>query len=592
MEITQTFASLKNFIDENGLCSVTFGRHNPMFASRLHYSFPHLTKYFNCDYGINEPLYPDMIKLEIDQSIFDHKLESKNLTFYIQTVIGNKFLFIKTSANSEKDCESIYDIVMSNNLDDINNFDKYLTNAMKPINQKSLIYTWSSYNGSWNQDRRKMYNKNITDLIGLDDIFNNIKKDIKTYRKHKDHLIRLGESNGLNYMFYGPPGTGKSSLVRAIAMNFCLPVYVCKMTSAANENQITNMLIPGSNETDDVWDNNVENEDGSLNINSIKNFKIVLIEDFDRYIEAGNNSSTMSAILNALDGIFPSYGIIRFFSANNPESLSKNLALTTRLNKAFYFANPNNNQMEMQVLNAYANKYIDQKKLVQFIDYIKDKHLSMRQLTHFLCQHLDSENPMDDVIENMEKWINDMIAFSICKDSDSSSKLLCVNNNVDDDIPDLVPGNMYDNDKIKSISGLDVLYERKLNVSLESNEESDYQTSNEENDENDENIYMMVNNESNDDDDDDNDDDEPNDDDDEPNEDDDEPNEDDDDNDDDEPNEDADDDNDDDDDDEEEESNDEDRIFNEDNGEVVTIEYTQKVCDVQENNKRWYSFLL
>lgn len=424
MESTQQFTELKQFIEKNGLCVVTYSRDPSYFIPKLHYSFPGLSPYFECNYGsvTHDPIFPDMIKLEIDQSTLDSKLESKTITFFIQSVVGDKFLFVQTSSNPEKNANTVHDVIMSATYDNIKKLDQFLTDKMKSKSQKSLIYTWSPYNGQWIQDKRKMYNKDINDLVGLNDIFDSIKKDITTYRKNKEHLIRLGESNGLNYMLYGPPGTGKSSLIRALAMDLGLAIYVCKMTTASNENQITNMLIPGNGNADDWYDDDVENEDGSFNVDSIKDFKIVLLEDFDRYLESGNNSATMSAILNALDGIFPSFGVIRFFSANNPEVLSKNLALTTRLNKSFYFAKPNCDQMAIQILNAYNGKNINKDKLALFLDFIKNKDMNMRQLTHFLCQYLDSDDPMNDVVLNMEKWIDDMIKFTICKNSDVPTK--------------------------------------------------------------------------------------------------------------------------------------------------------------------------
>jgi len=425
MEETQTFQNLKKYIDANGLTHVTYGRdqsHQP-FVQMLHKVFPELTKCFLSKFSTMPPapVFSEMIKLQVDQAVFGLELESKIVTFYIQTILGDTFPFVNTAAKPEKDTYSFNDVVMSDTYENINNLYTYLVNYSKPKSQKSFIYTWNSMYGRWEQDQRKMYNKNIADLVGLDDIFNQIKKDIMTYRKHKDHLVRLGESNGMNYMFYGAPGTGKSSLVRALAMDLGLPVYVVKMTGAINENQITNMLIPGTgggDYDDDLFDS-FEDEDGNFNLELLKDFKIVLLEDFDRYLQDSRSASTMSAILNALDGIFPSFGIIRFFSANNPESLAKNKALTTRLNKAFFFAKPNPIQMEKQVLNAYRNKQIDPVKLAEFVEYIKTKDMNMRQLTHFLCQYLDSENPLEDVVTNMDKWISDMIAFSICKDTDN-----------------------------------------------------------------------------------------------------------------------------------------------------------------------------
>src|SRR5204862_4186005 len=137
--------------------------------------------------------------------------------------------------------------------------------------------------------------------------------------------------------------------VRALAMELEIPVYVVKLTMASNENKITNMLIPDGDNSGDEWD-----EDGNQNLTSSSDFKLVLLEDFDRYLK--DNHSSMSSILNALDGIFPSFGVIRFFSANTTNIISKNKALQTRLNRIFYFDKPNKEQFIKQVENVYYDK--------------------------------------------------------------------------------------------------------------------------------------------------------------------------------------------------------------------------------------------
>ena len=461
---TPSFDMLKKFIDVNKFVSVTYERDGQSLINKLNKVFPDLTKHFQSNRGSIKPIFPEMLQFEFDPSCIDPSNNCK-MAFYIQTIVGDTFAFVETAKHAESiKMQPLYDVVMSDSYANIKLFDEYLTSMLMPETQRSFIYTWNQGRESWQQDHRKMYNKSIKDLVGLDDIYNNIKTDIAKYRKNKRHLMRLGESNGLNYMLYGPPGTGKSSIVRALAMDLGLPVYVCKMTCATSENIITDMLIPGNNndngsdDEDDTYikkDNDDKIDINNIDLKKIKDFKIVLLEDFDRYLGSNKNSSTMSAILNALDGIFPSYGVIRFFSANNPSLLSQNKALVTRLNKAFYFAKPTVNLMEMQVHNAYKGKNINSKKMALFLEFIKDKDMSMRQLTHFLCQYIDSENPMDNIVINMEKWIGDMIAFSICKDSDKQNDSI-IDNLINDQITEFkeVVANIGNNSERSGLTSL------------------------------------------------------------------------------------------------------------------------------------------
>lgn len=356
-----------------------------------------------------------MIKLELDQKILNKNSETKIIEFYVQTIIGNNFSFVNTSNCAEKNYE-LYDVVMSVELQHINLFNDYLIKETSPKSEKSFIYNWNVYNLRWELDNRRMYDKKMEDLIGLEKYFDVINKEIQTYIKHKDTLIRLGESTGLNYILYGPPGTGKSSFVRALAMNLEIPIYVAKLTNARTENDITNMLIPKSKNTINYDDDDYENESNKNLTNLKKNdFKIVLLEDFDRYLKDSNDHESLSSIFNALDGIYPAYGIIRFFSANDPSIISNNKALLTRLNRSFFFDNPAREQIEKQIYNVFRDHEINKKYLNKFLDYIIEQDLSMRQITHILCQYLDSEDPLENLFREIEKHLDDLKNFASYK---------------------------------------------------------------------------------------------------------------------------------------------------------------------------------
>lgn len=107
---------------------------------------------------------------------------------------------------------------------------------------------------------------------------------------------------------FGPPGTGKSSLVRAIAQEFDFPVDHYDLTSMSNE------------EFTEYW---------SKSLNSAP--CIVLLEDMDRVFhgdkmvgETGNmvkGRLTMDCILNCINGVESSDGIITFVTANDASKL-------------------------------------------------------------------------------------------------------------------------------------------------------------------------------------------------------------------------------------------------------------------------------
>lgn len=433
--LTPSFVELKKFISEKQLKSVVFSRRcDTTFHTMFNKVFPHLTSYYEYNV-IFYPNYVDMIKFKINQNILNKKLESKELCFYIQTILGNYFSLADISKNADSGLY-LYDVVMS---DDLNNitllFDYLVKMTTVKIKTKSLIYFWSDYQ-RWQLDGRKMYEKKMEDLIGLDEHYKLVKQDLDNYSKNKDLLIKFGVSTGLNYMLYGPPGTGKSSFVRALAMELEIPVFVVKLTSAHGENSITNMLIPNINNTQTFDEEDLTPEE--IELKKIRSqFKILLLEDFDRYLTSDNNKA-MSSILNALDGIYPAFGVIRFFSANDPSVISKNSALNSRINRHFFFDKPNLDQIKQQINNVYHRKNLDNNLIEKFINFVSGKGLNMRQITNYLCQFLNFENPMEKVVEEMTQWVDNINDFLKYVDKEDNKE------NVDKNIQKPLPPTYYE----------------------------------------------------------------------------------------------------------------------------------------------------
>ena len=384
-----------------GLTYVVFNRDGNSFCSVLHNEFTDLTNQYEEYCGAYEPFYKDIVSISIDCQLLDSSLISKKIKFSIKSVCAKDFKYISHIAKCEgNDFPKIYDVVFGPSLQLIKQLYEYLKNKLKPTTCKGQIYVWNAAYGTYFRDNKSYYDKSIDDLFGLNNHYENIMTDIQKYTKHKDLLIKLGESNGLNYMLYGPPGTGKSSFVRAIADKLELPIFIAKLTMASNENQMTDMLIPNSTTIKQYCSNKFNND----------KFHIVLIEDFDRYLDLDKKVS-MSAILNALDGVFPAFNVIRFFSANNPKSININGALTSRMNRIMYFDYPNQEQIKSLICNAYGDK-TDKDLLYILANQLNELEVSMRQITHYVCQYLDNDNPVESLIKNLDLWIENMNQFN------------------------------------------------------------------------------------------------------------------------------------------------------------------------------------
>jgi ATP-dependent 26S proteasome regulatory subunit len=371
-------------------------------------SFNYLLSYENANiYEFNNlnkyEAYHNNTIININQNLLDNKLESKEITFNITSIHkedAKKYISSIENSSTLVSYGLIYDVVTGPSYELIKKYYNYLLN--KNSEQPTSIYIWNTNYGYYELDKKHIYDRNIQDLIGLTNYYNDIKKDIDNYNLNKEILIKLGESNGINYLLYGPPGTGKSSFVRTIATELKISIYVTKLLVTANEISITNMLLPNRNTKED-------------------RFCIVLIEDFDRYLMSSVSENTMSAILNALDGIFPAFNIIRFFSVNNPELINKNPAICSRMNRIFRFELPNSDQICEQICKTFPNS--DENMVKKFVNNISQYKLSMREIIHYICRYLNSPNPINDIMNNYKDWIAEIKKFENFKINHTGEQL-------------------------------------------------------------------------------------------------------------------------------------------------------------------------
>ncbi|KAH5617393.1 hypothetical protein HBI23_257770 [Parastagonospora nodorum] len=141
--------------------------------------------------------------------------------------------------------------------------------------------------------------------------------------------VRLHENTGTpwrrGYKLHGPPGTGKTSFVLALAASFDLDIYVLSSL-----------------------DSDVQDSDLSLLFSKIPERSIVLIEDIDSAnFAVGRSASppqigtkndqekkggtTLSGLLNAIDGVASQDGHVLIITTNHPECLDPALTRAGRI---------------------------------------------------------------------------------------------------------------------------------------------------------------------------------------------------------------------------------------------------------------------
>ena len=138
--------------------------------------------------------------------------------------------------------------------------------------------------------------------LWLEPVMKDVAAQITDWLSSRDWHRERGVPWKRGYGLYGPPGTGKTSFVRAIAEDHDLPVFVYDLATLHND------------EMRKAWSD-------MLSATPC----IALIEDVDAVFNGRETLKdkhlTFDCMLNCLDGVEKSDGLLTFVTSNNPEKL-------------------------------------------------------------------------------------------------------------------------------------------------------------------------------------------------------------------------------------------------------------------------------
>jgi hypothetical protein len=250
------------------------------------------------------------------------------------------------------------------------------------------LYRFNVGHATWYLETSYKY-KNDTELVGYESYLASIEKDINNLEKHNDFLESIGESKSLNYLLYGPPGVGKTTLIRTLASKYNLPVFIVNATGINCQYlpRVMNPVVSGTNENQQ---------------------KILLFEDFDRFLEDDKIDTMMSTILNSMDGFDDKGKVIRVFTGNNCHKIFSNPALINRMVHKFKFELPTIDMFrhKLQRLLSYHQSY-DQELAERYLALVIEKknscNLTLRPFVGYTLRYLFDDDYLNKLIENIEE---------------------------------------------------------------------------------------------------------------------------------------------------------------------------------------------
>jgi ATP-dependent 26S proteasome regulatory subunit len=154
-------------------------------------------------------------------------------------------------------------------------------------------------------------NKTLENTIYSDDVIKDVFDDVHQFINNEDWYAKRGIPYKRGYFLHSTPGQGKTSIAKIIANKYNLPIFSMDL-SVIDSNSTLNRLITDIN----YFTNNEK--------------YILLMEDIDRndFFTGPATNITMDAFLNVIDGIFEPNGRILIMTANDPEKILANTALT------------------------------------------------------------------------------------------------------------------------------------------------------------------------------------------------------------------------------------------------------------------------
>jgi SpoVK/Ycf46/Vps4 family AAA+-type ATPase len=137
---------------------------------------------------------------------------------------------------------------------------------------------------------------------------------LKRFIENEAFYAERGLPYKRGYILYGPPGCGKTSLIKAVANHYQLPIFILDLSVLINNNELTAAVseINGFVTSDEKYLLVMEDVDRAKMFKNRKNY----------YYEDDRKGITDDCLLNVLDGVDENYGRITIMTANDYETLT------------------------------------------------------------------------------------------------------------------------------------------------------------------------------------------------------------------------------------------------------------------------------
>ncbi len=228
----------------------------------------------------------------------------------------------------------------------------------------------------------------LSDIVGQV----NAKNKVKVITKYLENPEKFGPWAPKNILFYGLPGTGKTMLVKALANELEVPLYLIKATSLIGDH-----VGDGASKIHDLFKKASENSPSIIFIDEMD--AVALHRSFQSL--RGDVSEIVNSLLTEMDGISDNESVITIGATNNPTSLD--FAVRSRFEEEIEFKLPNDDErlaiLENNLKTMPLDYDIDLEKVVRITKGLSGRDLKEKILKTALhnaiandCEIITMEN--------------------------------------------------------------------------------------------------------------------------------------------------------------------------------------------------------
>ncbi len=246
---------------------------------------------------------------------------------------------------------------------------------------KQMLMDARDYNYKLDQDKVKIYinsdwdwckvqcqiPRKLNTVVLKNRLQYEVLDDIKEFFKKEKYYNKIGIPYRRGYLLYGCPGTGKTSLVKALAGELDIPIYILNISKDMKENQFQSL------------------------ISDVPQKSIIVIEDIDclftgkRKMDKKYNI-TFKTILNAIDGLISPYGTLLFLTTNHKLKLDDALIRPGRIDRQYKIDKMDKEQVEDFFKLFYPN---NSKYAKRFADKIQNNKYTPAQMQKYFIDRPD-----------------------------------------------------------------------------------------------------------------------------------------------------------------------------------------------------------